>query len=143
MDELARIVEIPGHELFARIDVELAEVLQHVAVIDFAGRLFHLQDGLELAEAVEAEFLCKTHNRRRRDSARARELMDGDVAHAGTVRDDVLPDHRVRGVEAGLVLVDDFIQLQNDFPLEIPDNQYLPIFPLQFYNINMKFVLRS
>ena len=114
VDELARGVEVARHELLARLDVEIAEVFEDVVVIDLACRLLHLEDGLELAETVEAELLCEAHDGRRGDGAVARELVDGDVAHVRAMRDDILPDDHVRGVEVGFVLVDDFIQLHDN-----------------------------
>ena len=50
--EAARAVEVALEDLLPRLEVEITEVLEHVRAVARRLRLFHLENGLELAEAV-------------------------------------------------------------------------------------------
>ena len=97
--EAARAVKIALEDLLPRLEVEVTEVLEHIRAVARCLLLLHLEDGLELAEAVEAELLRKAHDGRARDAAGLRKLVDGDVARHFPVLQDVFPDDHVGIIE--------------------------------------------
>ena len=110
MHEAAGTVEVALEDLLARLQVEVAEVVEHIGVVMRLLHLLHLENGLELTEAVEPKLLREAHDGRARDAAGAREFMDGNMASGRTMLQDVLPDDHIRVVQSLAVGIDEFVE---------------------------------